>query len=85
MEIADHAGETNGPEPVEETGARQGRGERTRERKLTKTGGGKLRGDEGGRKRGMNEGGRLFRVDNHRQHSSGSTHGVMSTTRDAAA
>lgn len=36
MEIADHAGETNGPEPVEETGARQGRGERTRERKLTK-------------------------------------------------
>lgn len=48
MEIADHAGETNGPEPVEETGARQGRGERTRERKLTKTGGGKLRGDEGG-------------------------------------
>lgn len=39
----------------------------------------------GGRKRGMNEEGGLFRVDNHRQHSSGSTHGVMSTTRDAAA
>lgn len=39
MEIADHAGETNGPEPVEETGARQGRGKRTRERKLTKEGG----------------------------------------------
>lgn len=57
MEIADHAGETNGPEPVEETGARQGRGKRTRERKLTKTGGGG-RGETGRRqeKSGEDEG-----------------------------
>lgn len=44
MEIADHAGETNGPEPVEETGARQGRGKRARERKLTKA---REEGEEG--------------------------------------
>lgn len=47
MEIADHAGETNGPEPVEETGARQGRGKRTRERKLTKTRGREVQGGAG--------------------------------------
>jgi len=52
MEIADHAGETNGPEPVEETGARQGRGERTRERKLTKMGGEEQRGGEGNGREG---------------------------------
>lgn len=52
MEIADHAGETNGPEPVEETGARQGRG-------------GLLAREEA---KGREKGGEgLFRVDNHRQ------------------
>lgn len=52
MEIADHAGETNGPEPVEETGARQGRGKRPRERKLTKTGGGQGNREETEEERG---------------------------------
>lgn len=45
MEIADHAGETNGPEPAEETGARQGRGEPVRGRTLTK--GGEDEGEKG--------------------------------------
>lgn len=47
MEIADHAGETNGPEPVEETGARH-KGEENilLERKRTKRGG--RGGREGG-------------------------------------
>jgi len=46
MEIADHAGETNGPEPAEETGARQGRGEPTRGRTLTRGKGGEDRAGE---------------------------------------
>lgn len=57
MEIADHAGETNGPEPrAEETGARQGRGGLARERKLKKKVGQAEWGEEG-----------PFRVDNRRQ------------------
>lgn len=43
MEITDHAGETNGPEPAEETGARDKGERRNHERKLRK----RQRGREG--------------------------------------
>jgi len=53
MEIADHAGETNGPEPAEETGARQGRGENPpRGRTLTRE---KEAGEEQSGERGREE------------------------------
>lgn len=55
MEIADHAGETNGPEPAEETGARDKGEKKPREE-------GKVVEERGGR----------IRIDNQRQHGSGS-------------